>query len=41
MKVNKIKYYWKYWIKPVITLMNPNSEEGIKLRIEKLEEDRK
>lgn len=37
----RFRYFWKYWIKPVLTLTDPNSENGIKLRIEKLKEDSK
>jgi len=37
--MKRIKYYWKYYIKPIITGMSPYSEKGLRLRAEKLEED--
>jgi len=37
----KLKYLWKYWVFPVITLMSPDSARGVKLRADKLEEDNK
>ena len=35
----KLKYIWKYYIKPIITFTDPYSPKGLRLRVEKLKED--
>ena len=37
--MNKLSYLWKYWIKPMITITDPNSATGLRLRAGKLIED--
>lgn len=39
MKMGKIRYIWKFYIRPVILLIGPNSPEGLRIRAEKLEVD--
>ena len=37
--VNRLKYLWKYYLQPVLKGTDPNSEDGIKLRMSKLQKD--
>ena len=38
--IKRLKSFWKYYLKPTLLLRDPNSSEGLKLRIEKLKEDK-
>jgi len=34
----RLKYLWKYYIKPVLLGIDPNSPRGLELRAKRLEE---
>jgi len=36
-----LKYLWKFYLRPILLGIDPNSPEGLKIRIEKLTEDAK
>lgn len=35
----RLSYIWRYYIRPPLFGINPNSHEGIRIRIAKLQED--
>lgn len=34
--MNKLKYFWRFYLSPMLRSVSSNSEEGLKLRIEHL-----
>jgi len=38
--MKKFRYIWKYYLRPVFLGITPNSPEGYRLRVEKLEESK-
>lgn len=39
--MRQIRYFWEYYIKPILFGVDPNSKEGLELRIERLKKDGK
>ena len=39
--MNRLKYIWIFYLRPILWGIDPNSEEGLALRVRKLKEDAK
>lgn len=37
--MRKLRYWWKYYIRPVLLGIHSDSTEGLRLRLEKIMED--